>query len=192
MRQERISGKPMRYPTGSDERERVVEVLTRHYANDELTETELETRLQRVYSATTSRDLDVLLADLPAPTIDGATADAARTSRSDISELLSGHEKKLVGVVPSELRLRVQLGYIELDLTGATFEPGITNIEVQAFMGYIQIRFPPGIQVESKGHVLFGFFSFKGKRGRRAEEAEDTRAVVRVTGRATFGFAEGR
>ena len=113
-------------------------------------------------------------------------------SRPHISELLSGHETKLTGVVPSGLRLRVQLGYIELDLTDATFEPGVTDIEIQAFMGYVQVRFPPGVRVESRGHALFGFFSFKNERGRRSQETADEETVVRVTGRVTFGFAEGR
>jgi len=79
----------------------------------------------------------------------------SRAVRPHISELLSGHETKLAGVVPSGLRLRVQLGYIELDLTDATFEPGVTDIEIQAFMGYVQVRFPPGVRVESRGHGLF-------------------------------------
>jgi hypothetical protein len=122
----------------------------------------------------------------------GGELEMRQPYRPHISELLSGHETKLTGVVPSGLRLRVQLGYIELDLTDATFEPGMTDIEVQAFMGYVQIRFPAGIRVESQGHALFGFFSFKNKRGRRAQDATDTETVVRVTGRVTFGFAEGR
>src|SRR5262245_50761154 len=177
--------------TSTDERHRVAEVLTRHFANNELTEQELETRLHRVYTATSRQDLDLLLADLPVPAIDSEADDGGRISSSDISEILSGHETKLTGVVPSKLRLRVQLGYIELDLTGATFEPGVTTIEVDAFMGYVQVRFPPGIQAESRGHALFGFFSFKGTDAPPAGDV-NARALVRVTGRVTFGFAEGR
>jgi hypothetical protein len=111
---------------------------------------------------------------------------------SHISEIFSGHETRMVGVVPSKLRLRVQLGYIELDLTDATFEPGVTTIEIDAFMGYVQVRFPPGVQVESRGHALIGFFSFKGDDAVPAGDAAAARAIVRVTGRVTFGFAEGR
>ena len=54
------------------------------------------------------------------------------------------------------------LGYVELDLTRATFAPGLTTIDVRAFMGYVQIRFPPGVRVESEGHAVFGFFALKG------------------------------
>ena len=42
-------------------RERAVEVLTRHFANDDLTEAELEARLQLVYAATSSRELDAIV-----------------------------------------------------------------------------------------------------------------------------------
>jgi hypothetical protein len=35
--------------------------------------------------------------------------------------------------------LRARLGYVELDLTQATFEPGVTTIDVSALMGYGQI-----------------------------------------------------
>jgi Cell wall-active antibiotics response 4TMS YvqF len=137
---------------------------------------------------TTTRAGYPMVSDEPAQAVEVLTQHPG----PHISELLSGHETKLSGVVPSGLRLRVQLGYIELDLTEAAFEPGITTIEVQAFMGYVQIRFPAGIRVESHGQALFGFFSFKNKRGRRAQDATDTDSVVRVTGRVTFGFAEGR
>jgi len=111
---------------------------------------------------------------------------------SHISEIFSGHETRMVGVVPSKLRLRVQLGYIELDLTDATFEPGVTTIEIDAFMGYVQVRFPPGVHVESRGHALIGFFSFKGDDAVPPDGAAGARAIVRVTGRVGFGFAEGR
>jgi hypothetical protein len=63
----------------------------------------------------------------------------------------------------------------------------VTEIDVRAFMGYVQIRLPPGVRVESRGHAIVGFFSLKG-RPERSEVA--TGPVVRVTGRAMFGFAE--
>jgi hypothetical protein len=69
---------------------------------------------------------------------------------------------------------------------------GVTTIEIDAFMGYVQVRFPPGVQVESRGHALIGFFSFKGDGAAPAGDAAAARAIVRVTGRVTFGFAEGR
>lgn len=53
-------------------------------------------------------------------------------------------------------------------------------------MGYVQIRFPAGVQVESHRHALFGHFMLTG--GPAAGDAPSS--FVKVTGRATFGFPE--
>lgn len=165
---------PIPEPLPSAARERVIEVLTRHFANDDLTEAQLEARFQAVYAATTKPELDAIIADLPA---------AIAHETTEIAATFSGQERKLAGVVPRGLKLRARLGYVELDLTQATFEPGVTTIDVGAFMGYVQIRFPAGVRVETAGRALFGYFAIKGA-------VADAPAIVRITGRATFGFAE--
>ena len=154
----------------------MIDLLTRHFANDELTETQLEARLQEVYAARTAKDLDTIVAGLPS---------LAATPRTDtsIKAILSGQERKLAGLVPRELKLTSRMGYVELDLRGATFAPGITTIDVRAFMGYVEIRLPEGVRVENHGHALFGYFAVKGM-------DEDAESVVRITGRAVFGYAE--
>jgi hypothetical protein len=166
----------------------VVDVLTRLYADDQITEAELEARLERVYRAASDADLEAILADLPAlvPATAAHAAPAGAAPPQRISALFSSQELRLTGVVPRRLELRGRLGYVEMDLTGATFEPGLTEIDVRAFMGYVQIRFPAGVSVESHGRALFGFFSLKGSTAAGAQSA----SLVRVTGRATFGFAE--
>jgi hypothetical protein len=167
-------------------RERVVDVLTRHFVGDELTDAEFEARLQRVYAATTRRELDAVIADLPTPPVtETVPARPGRAAGSRITALLSGQERKVLAVVPRALELRARLGYVELDLTQATFEPGVTSIDVRAFAGYVQIRFPAGLRVESDGRGLFGFFALKG-----GGDPGDGRTIVRITGRAVFGFAE--
>jgi hypothetical protein len=168
--------------------ERVVQILTRHFTKDLLSEAELESRLERVYAATTSGELEAVIADLPpAPASESASVPPA-PSPLHINALFSGQERKQGGVVPRQVQLRARLGYVELDLTRATFEPGLTIIDVRAFMGYVQIRFPPGVRVESEGRALFGFFALKG--GGSAAGDAGAESVVRVTGRAMFGFAE--
>lgn len=171
--------------------QRVVDVLTRHFANDLLTEAELEARLQRVYSARTLGELEGILRDLPAlQPARAAPVPAGQAAGSEIRALFSGQESKLSGVVPRELKLRAQFGYVELDLTRATFAPGLTIIDVRALMGYVQIRFPRGVRVESQGRAVFGFFSLKGGGVGGEGGAGSPPSVVRVTGRAVFGFAE--
>jgi hypothetical protein len=163
----------------------VVAILTRHFANDWLTESELEARLQRVYAATTSGELEAIISDLPrAPAPQTSPLPATTTT---ITALFSAEERQL-SRVPREFRVKARLGYVELDLTRATFEPGLTTIDVRALMGYVQIRFPPGVRVENEGHALFGFFALKGGGSPEREAGEER--VVRVTGRAVLGFAE--
>ncbi|HEX4627339.1 MAG TPA: DUF1707 domain-containing protein [Gemmatimonadales bacterium] len=176
-------------PVGPAARDRVVDALTRHFASDQITEAEFEARLDRVYGATTELELADVIADLPV-SVRSAAAPAVRDALHAghrINALFSGIERKVTGLVPGELRVRAHLGYIELDLTGATFAPGLTAIDVRALMGYVQIRLPAGIRVESHGRALFGFFTSKGA---QSPGADRSKSVVRITGRATFGFAE--
>lgn len=156
----------------SVDRERAIAILTHHFANDNLTETDFEARLQGVYAATTTRELEAITADLP-----------AHAHSAEVKAVLSGQERKLAGVLPRELMVRARLGYVELDLTEATFKPGVTTIDAQAFMGYVQIRLPAGVRVDSAGHALFGFFALKGR-------SSDSARVVRIVGRPIFGFVE--
>jgi len=176
-------------PPDPDARERVVAVLTRLYADDRITSEDLEARLERVYHAGSAAQLAAVTADLPVPLADagqpGVPAVAGDVRR--ISALFSGQEQRLTGPVPQQLQVRSRLGYVELDLTRAAFEPGVTEIDVRALLGYVQIRLPPGVRVECLGHAVFGFFSLKGIKRAGDETAP---VVVRITGRAAFGFAE--
>ncbi len=182
---------PSPEPLPAASRERVAELLARHFANDDLTEAELEVRLQRVYAATTSRELEAIVADLPAlPAPEVLPTRPGEPTATRVTALLSGQEPKLAGVVPRVLKLRARLGYVELDLTKAAFEPGLTTIDVRAFMGYVQIRFPAGVRVESSGRALLGFFSVKGAGASGTGVPADAPSVVRITGRAALGFAE--
>ena len=64
------------------ERERVVQVLSTHFANDRLSMEEFEDRLERAYKAVSSAQLAAVLADLPA-------ADGSSAALSDASSLLA-------------------------------------------------------------------------------------------------------
>jgi hypothetical protein len=189
-------GKPSEHlpapPIGPDARDRAVEALTEAFASDRITEADLEARLERLYRATTGRELEAALADLPAgaPAVAAGGVAAAPPGRAPVrrvAALLSGQEQRITGVVPRELEVRSRLGYVALDLSRATFEPGLTTIDVRAFMGYAQVRLPPGVRVESQGHAVAGYFSL---RGHSREGGEDASSAVRLTGRATFGYVE--
>jgi len=162
--------------------------LSRLFADDQITADDLEARLERVYHATSGAELDAILADLPASAGEANAVVPAAPAAPRVAALLSAVERQWTGVVPRRLEVRGRLGYVELDLTRATFEPGVTVIDARAFMGYVQLRLPAGVRVESQGHAFAGFFVMKGAAGAGTAEA---RSVVQVLGRATFGFVEG-
>lgn len=171
-----------------DARERVVERLTRLFAGDLISEDDLEDRLERVYHAASGAELDAIVADLPASISETTAVVPAPPKAPRVAALLSAVERQWSGVVPRRLEVRGRLGYVELDLTGAQFEPGVTVINVRAFMGYVQLRLPAGVRVECQGRAFAGFFALKGA-GRA--DAKDSPRVVQVVGRAAFGFVEG-
>lgn len=167
-------------------RERVVELLTGHFAADRISADDLEARLERVYRAATVAELDALVADLG--TSPGTAVAPAGAAAQRVAALFSGQEQRLTGVVPRRLEVRSRMGYVELDLTRAAFEPGLTEIDVRAFMGYVEIRLPAGVRVECLGRAVAGYFSLKGG----TEAGADAASVVRITGRAIMGYAECR
>lgn len=160
------------------ERERAVDMLTSCFAAGGLSEAELEARLERAQRAASRAELERVVADLP-------NVAPLTTPPPKVRALLSGHHGKIVGRVAAALTVRARAGYVELDLTEATFEPGVTEIDVRVFAGYVQIRLPANVRIASEGGALLGYFSVLG-----GSESSGDESVVRVTGRAVLGFVE--
>lgn len=172
-----------------------MELLTRGFADDRLSEAELEAMLDRVYGARTMEELRAVITPFveeergargrgeTSPTVRDR-AGGALASRRRISSFLSGHTQRLTGVMPSELEIRSRLGHVELDLLDATFQPGVTEIDVRALMGYVEVRLPSGVRVESEGRAVMGYFALQGAGN------DESDSVVRIKGRAVMGYAE--
>ena len=169
-------------------RERVVERLKQLFAADELDLPAFEAKLERVFAARTAGELDAVAATLPAAPAHADVPAVAGTMPTVVSAFFSGHQQAVVTTVPQPLLVRAMLGYVELDLTAAAFPPGVTIIDVRAFLGYVSIRLPAGVRVESAGKALFGYFSHAGAEPLLGPSAEQR--VVRIVGRALFGYAE--
>jgi len=165
--------------------ERVVNELTRRYARDEITEADLENRLERVYASKTLAELESVVSDLVTHQAESTAIIAPPSDR--VAAFLSGQERALTGLIPARLDVRARMGYVELDLTRATFGSGTTTIDVRVLMGYVQVRLPPGVQVDHRGRAFLGFFSHKG---RGSSRDDDSAPQVRITGRVLMGFAE--
>lgn len=176
------------------ERERVVQALSAHFAEERLTLTEFEQRLERAYNLTSTDQLRSLVADLPAE----VTAAAVREMpagptlvpssevppRGVVFALMGGAERGGSWIVPRQLKVVVIMGGAELDLREARFGPGVTEIEVFVMMGAVEIVVPPGVRVESFGAAFMGGFELKGG---DATALSPAHPVLRLSGLAVMG-----
>jgi hypothetical protein len=176
-------------------RERVVEALSEHFARDHLTMDELETRMARVYAATTPAEVDALVADLPALAIGApvtVTPDAYAPTpklKERLIAIMSGIVRRGLWKIPRRLRVVAIMGGVELDLRQAELPPGVTEINAFILMGGLSVRVPPGVRLETDGVAIMGGFED------RIHEPGIARAdapIVRVTGMAIMGGVDAQ
>jgi hypothetical protein len=181
------SASAMAPPVSPAAREQVIALLTERYAQDHLTLEEFERRAAAAYAARSPADLAVLTADLG-----GGNVPAARSSLPAMNiGVVLGNIVRDMHAVPRRLDVRTVLGNIELDLTRASFAPGVTEISLHAFMGNIEIQLPPHVGVEDHVSAVLGSFEYR-RHPRAASWVEGSRvaSVVRFTGRVTMSSAE--
>lgn len=175
------------------DRERVVQALASHFAQDHLTTQELELRFEKVYRAASTAELQALLSGLPAlapaPTapesLPGYSVAPAATVPREKRYLAFMGEVRRKGnwVVPSRMHLFSAMGAIRLDLRGAQIPAEGVEIDATALMGEVRIVLPPGLHAEVDGLAVMGEFS-----DRTAGAASTLDApVVRVKGMAFMG-----
>ena len=176
------------------ERAKVIDALTEHFAHDRLTMEELEARLDKVYAASTSSALSAVLADLPALTPPTAVAAApvvhpATDSRpaKTLVAFMSGVQRKGPWAVPQTINAIAIMGGIELDMRFAQLTAPVTEIQIFALMGGVEVIVPPGVRVESDGFAIMGAFG-----NEVGDPASPNAPVIRLTGFALMGGVEVR
>lgn len=154
-------------------RERTVQALSEHFAQDNLAVEELETRLDMCYRATTLEELAALTADLPAlrPSTEPA-ASAEETTLAvrptvDLAEvrdtqvvlsILGGNARRGAWTPPRHLYSISAMGGMELDFREARFPPGETEVTIFCVMGGADIIVPPGLPVRADVVAIMGGF----------------------------------
>jgi len=136
-------------------RERTIELLSQHFANDRLTIDELDRRLERAYAATSLAELDALTADLPDDTRDAARFGTAplpveyepREDSGRIVAIMSETRRGGLWAVPPHLHVTATMSNLTLDLRSALLGPGVTEIKLGAVMASVQVILPPGVRV---------------------------------------------
>jgi hypothetical protein len=196
------------------DRDRVVEALVEHYAQDRIPMEEFERRVERAHRSRTREELRDLLSDLPDPTGAGTalTAPAAEPGTAAVAATGSG-----VGLVPMNpdppperqtevaiwsgrvrkgpwrparsIRAVACMGGVELDFREALFPPGETRIHAAAVMGAVEILVPPGVRVETDGFAFMGGFE-EETGGPGVPPPAPGAPVLRVSGFAFMGAVE--
>jgi hypothetical protein len=169
----------------TEAREQVVALLSHHFASGVLSMEEFERRVAVVYASTSSGQLGGLVTDLPVI----APPSESVPSEGRISAFLSHNARHGSMIMPRHLRVVVALGNIELDLRDATFAPGVSEIEVSATLGNVEITVPPGVRVECSGGAVLGSFESKPLDAQQRGVATPG-TTVRVLGRAILASVE--
>jgi hypothetical protein len=141
----------------ADERERVIQQLSEHFANDRLSLEELETRMELAYKAASMPDLRRLTADLPSGTAAPVPAPlppeelpALSPDRERVYSVMSETTRGGAWLVPQRLDLLAMMSDTTIDLTQATLPTGIIDIHVRSICAAVKIVVPPGLQVVSR------------------------------------------
>jgi hypothetical protein len=142
-----------------DDRERQAEIIRQAASEGRLTLTELDERLEQVYSAKTYAELAVVTRDLPggevarhAPSSGGVVPGSVREVHAFFSE------QKIKGqwMAPRHLTVRAILGSVKLDFTEASM-PQEVEIYTQVVLGEIQLIVPEDVAVELEpGTTILG------------------------------------
>ncbi|MFI5227544.1 MAG: DUF1707 domain-containing protein, partial [Gemmatimonadales bacterium] len=162
-------------PSLSNARERKIDELSRHFANDDLTLEDLEGRIERVYKAASVAELDAITADLaPAPAPAAAPAPRSRrdrlvaasaapssielgyeVERSRMLSIMSSTRRVGRWVAPRELDVLAVMSDTKIDLTNAVLPiGGVVDIRVSAVMASMQLFVPAGMRVVNQLHSV--------------------------------------
>jgi hypothetical protein len=189
--------RPLPAPALNERREQTIRSLISHFSQDRLTVEQFEHRLDLAHLATTSSDLDVLVADLPSETAPvpapsapklPTTADPESVRKRDLLAGIMGGVERRGHWTPAQHSFVVALlGGAELDLREARLGPGETEITIFAFWGGVEILVPPGMRVDVGGIAIMGGFEHQH------EETAQPAAhgpLVKINGVAIMGGVE--
>ena len=174
-------------------REEVIDALGIAFAQGDLQVEELEGRLTVAFRARDVATLRDLVADLPSAAAwrDANTAPREEVDpyahvpdRGVVAAFMGGNVRKGSWAVPRRLKIVAIMGGVELDLRQARLAPGLTEIEVFAVMGGVEILVPPGVRVESMGMAVMGGFETSAG---DADATSPDRPFIRISGLAVMG-----
>jgi hypothetical protein len=142
------------------ERERTIELLSRHFAYDNLSLDELERRMEQVYRAASVPALRELTKDLQAEAAQAeerravAVPEAFAPERDRIVSIMAETKRRGLWRPPRRLDVWSIMSDTKLDLTEAVLASGVTEIHLRAVMAAVRIIVPPGVRVVVQPNAL--------------------------------------
>ena len=186
------------------EKEHAIARLRAHYVRDDIDVEEYERLVDVAWAAESRAELDGMFARLPAlpdsavppmPTESETYHPPALASGNEQKQhgfqlaLLGGSDRKGAWVPPKKLHTLALMGGAGLDFREARFGPGVTEVNILAVMGGVDVIVPPGITVETSGFGIMGGFD-----GHSQTVASDdpSAPVLRIRGLAVMGGIDVR
>lgn len=191
-------------PVRAEERQAVIDALSEHFASDRLSMEDFEARLDRAHRAESERELEALVADLPATGNPGAAqgtgvparrsgrvpappADEVAERGTDVS-IWGGRARGGSWTPPRRHRAVAIQGGIELDYREARLGAGAYDLRVTVVMGSVEVVVPPDLRVETEGSAVLGSFEHEGSDA--AGSPGEEKPLLRVGGFALMGSVE--
>ena len=182
------------------EKEHAIARLRAHYVRDDIDVEEYERLVDVAWAADSRTDLEGIFSRLPdlpeadrppRPEAEGETRHAPALTRPSEQKqtgfqlaLLGGSDRSGTWVPARKLYTLALMGGAGLDFREARLGPGVTEVNVLAVMGGIDIIVPPGVTVETSGFGIMGGFD-----GHSQTVASDdpSSPVLRIRGLAVMG-----
>jgi hypothetical protein len=157
-------------------RERTIELLSAHFANDRLSIDELDQRLER--------------AAVTAPRRAAAPLALERAEESGrIVAIFSETRRSGLWAVPPQLDVRATMSNLTLDFRSALLSPGVTEVNVSAVMASVQILLPPGVRVVES---VRAFMASVTDDSYSVLTSDPSVPVIRLTGKAVMAEVKVR
>lgn len=180
------------------EREQVADVLRDAAGEGRLSYTELEDRLETLYSAKTYGELVEISADLPnGPTMAGATAAVTpvdqpgpgMTVHAPVINVFLSDQKRLGNwLVPQRQEVNAVLGDVTLDYTEAQVPYTEIYIDVKSILADVKIRVPRNAIVHLDSNPILGSVTEQDSvLGGAADEPASAPKIFHIRGTAILG-----
>ncbi|MFG2622896.1 DUF1707 domain-containing protein [Streptomyces sp. NPDC048507] len=181
------------------DRDRIADILAHALAEGRLTAEEHSERLDSLYAFKTVGELEVLVRDLPAgaaaagdaprPAFPAGPASPAAPGEGPVETVVavfSSSARKGRWRPGARTRAVSVFGDITIDLTEAVFEQQVTEINVTAVLGNVEVLVPENVTLRGYGSGVLGNFEVRGE----GASADPQAPVVIVRGFALLGNIE--